>query len=251
MNESRRKFQARQFAELAGVTVRTLHHYDRLGLLKPLRNDSGYRLYRERDLERLEQIVALKFLGLPLRDIRRLLDSTAPKLPDALRMQRSALEEKRRQLDQAIAAIREAESAVTAGRPADAALLKKIIEAIDMQQNNDWTKYMNDAAREKIVARGTQWTPAMQEQCTRDWTQLIGEVQAAMDSGMDRNSPAAQALAARWKKLVEGFTQGDPDLTQGVSNAWKDRANWTQGQQQQAGGFPITPEMMRWICGGK
>lgn len=239
---------ASEFADLAGVTVRTLHHYDRLGLLKPLRNGSGYRLYRERDLERLEQIVALKFLGLPLKDIRKLLESGAPELPEALHMQRSALEEKRRQLDQAIAAIRDAESAISAGRR-DAALLKKIIEAIEMQQNNDWTKYANEAAREKLASRQQQWTPELQEQCTRHWTQLIGEVQAAMDAGMDRNSPGAQALAARWKKLVEGFTQGDPDLTQAASNAWKDRANWTEKQKQQAGGFRVSPEMMRWICG--
>ncbi len=240
---------ASEFAELAGVTVRALHHYDRLGLLKPLRNGSGYRLYRERDLERLEQIVALKFLGLPLKDIRKLLESAAPELPEALRMQRSALEEKRRQLDQAIAAIRDAESAVSAGRRADAPLLKKIIEAIEMQQNNDWTKYANEAAREKLATRQQQWTPELQEQCTRDWTQLIGEVQAAMNAGMDRNSPEAQALAARWKKLVEGFTQGDPDLTQAASNAWNDRTNWTEKQKQQAGGFHVSPEMMRWVCG--
>src|SRR5580700_6800802 len=85
-------FRAKEFADLAGVTVRTLHHYDRLGLLKPRRAESGYRLYRESDLERLEQIVALKFLGLPLKEIRELLDSAAPDLPAALRMQRSALE---------------------------------------------------------------------------------------------------------------------------------------------------------------
>ena len=105
-------FRAKEFANLAGVTVRTLHHYDRLGLLKPQRAESGYRLYRESDLERLEQIVALKFLGLPLKEIRELLDSAAPDLPAALRMQRSALEEKRRLLDRAIGAIREAEAIV-------------------------------------------------------------------------------------------------------------------------------------------
>jgi DNA-binding transcriptional MerR regulator len=55
-------YQPRQFAELAGVTVRALHYYDRLGLLKPRRTNSGYRLYRAEDLERLEQIVALKFV---------------------------------------------------------------------------------------------------------------------------------------------------------------------------------------------
>jgi DNA-binding transcriptional MerR regulator len=49
-------FQAREFAELTGVTVRTLHHYDRLGLLKPSRySRAGYRLYRASDVARLEQ----------------------------------------------------------------------------------------------------------------------------------------------------------------------------------------------------
>ena len=57
-------YQAHEFAGLAGVTIRTLHHYDRLGLLKPSRRtDAGYRLYNENDLVRLEQIIVLKFLA--------------------------------------------------------------------------------------------------------------------------------------------------------------------------------------------
>lgn len=77
-------YRAREFAQLAGVTVRTLHHYDRLGLLKPRRAETGYRLYRTGDLER---IVALKFLGIPLKRIGTLLDRGALELPDALRTQ--------------------------------------------------------------------------------------------------------------------------------------------------------------------
>jgi MerR family transcriptional regulator, thiopeptide resistance regulator len=241
-------FRAREFANLAGVTVRTLHHYDRLGLLKPRRTDRGYRLYRESDLERLEQIVALKFLGLPLKEIRELLDSAAAELPAALRMQRSALEEKRRLLDRAIDAIREAEAIVASGRPADAAVLKKIIEVIEMQTNNDWMKkYASEAAQTKIDARKGEWSPELQERVSRQWTELIAEVQAAMSAGEDPASPKAQALAARWKELVEGFTKGDPDVTQAVSNVWKDRANWPEHAREQARPFQITPQMWQFI----
>ena len=74
-------FRVHEFAQLAGVTVKALHHYDRLGLLKPRRADSGYRIYVERDLERLEQIVALKFLGLPLKQIKILLEREATAWP--------------------------------------------------------------------------------------------------------------------------------------------------------------------------
>jgi DNA-binding transcriptional MerR regulator len=237
-------FRAKEFANLAGVTVRTLHHYDRLGLLKPRRTDRGYRLYRESDLERLEQIVALKFLGLPLKEIRELLDSAAPELPAALRMQRSALEEKRRLLDRAIGAIREAEAIVASGRPAGAAILKKIIEVIEMQTNNDWMKkYASEAAQTKMDARKGEWSPELQERVSKQWTELIAEVQAAMSAGEDPASPKAQTLAARWKELVEGFTKGDPDVTQAVSNVWKDRANWPEHAKEQAKPFQITPAM--------
>lgn len=61
-------YRVSDFAEKAGITVRTLHHYDRLGLLKPSgRTEAGYRLYGERAFARLQQIVTLKFIGLPLR----------------------------------------------------------------------------------------------------------------------------------------------------------------------------------------
>jgi DNA-binding transcriptional MerR regulator len=66
-----RKYQVREFALLSGVTVRALHHYDRLGLLRPRRSHNGYRAYGEQDLARLEQIVALKFVGYPCAGSKR------------------------------------------------------------------------------------------------------------------------------------------------------------------------------------
>src|SRR5215471_6908589 len=105
-------FRVQAFADLAGVTVRALHHYDRLGLLRPKRTRSGYRLYSVRDVERLEQIVALKFLGLPLREIRAVINRDGRPLTEVLRAQRRALEEKRRRLERAIGAIADAERSV-------------------------------------------------------------------------------------------------------------------------------------------
>ena len=103
-----------EFAELAGVTVRALHHYDRIGLLKPQRSDSGTRLYSLADLERLEQIAALKFLGIPLREIKLLLKHGPLTLTDSLHMQREALTEKRKLIDRAMVAIEAAEKAIRA-----------------------------------------------------------------------------------------------------------------------------------------
>src|SRR5262245_45440632 len=123
-----RFYRVHEFAELAGVTVKALHHYDRLGLLKPERSNAGYRMYSERDLERLEQIIALKFLGFPLKQIKAVLDAAALVLLDALRAQRQAIERQQELLSRALRAIQAAESALEPGKPPDPAVLKGIIE---------------------------------------------------------------------------------------------------------------------------
>src|SRR5438128_5908800 len=134
-------FQVREFAELTGVTVRTLHYYDRLGLLKPSRySRAGYRLYRESDVARLEQIVALKFIGFSLNEIKRILKGAAVDLAMALRRQREAIEEKRARLELAVKAIQRAEYVVAVNGQSSWELLAKIIEVINMQGNMDWTR---------------------------------------------------------------------------------------------------------------
>ena len=104
-------YKVSEFARKAGTTVRTLHHYDRLGLLRPGgRSGAGYRFYGERELARLQQIATLKFIGLPLKAIKRLLERADLDLAETLRLQRRLLTEKRRQLEAAIQAIAAAES---------------------------------------------------------------------------------------------------------------------------------------------
>jgi MerR family transcriptional regulator, thiopeptide resistance regulator len=218
--------KAQEFAAMAGVTVRALHHYDRLGLLRPGRSPAGYRIYRAGDLARLEQIVALQFLGLPLKQIRELLERDGCDLPSALRAQRAALEDKRRMLDRAIQAIAAAE-----GEPTPA-LLKSIIEAIEMQESTNWTdKYYSAEARAQFDIRMQQWTPELQEQCSKDWLGLIADCESAL--GEDPASERVQALAARWRKLVEGFTGGHAAVVDGLRKLYADQANWPSDFKEQ------------------
>lgn len=221
-------FRVRAFADLAGVTVRALHHYDRLGLLRPKRTGAGYRLYGPRDLERLEQIVALKLVGLPLKQIKRVLDRDARALPDVLRAQRRALEDKRRRLDRAIGAIADAEAVLQSGRPVDAPVLRRIIDAIETDDLREaMRKYHTDEAWAELEKRRNEMTSAGRdpaEEGTRKWQALFRDVEAALDS--DPAGAAAQALVDRWDALIQEFTRGNRQIAEGVARAWKDRANW-------------------------
>ena len=161
-----RTYKPYEFAKRAGVTVRALHHYDRLGLLKPSgRTDAGYRVYSDRDFVRLEQIVALKFIGFPLSQIRDLLHRKNLDLAAMLRQQREIIDAKRRHLDRAVRAIEMAEKAVAAGRKNDWEPFRKIIEVIQMETRKEWMKkYFTE---EQLAGLRKRISPEMKEESDR------------------------------------------------------------------------------------
>ena len=236
-------YRAREFAELAGVTVRTLHHYDRLGLLKPsYRSEAGYRLYSQRDLAQLEQVVVLKFLGLPLKSIGRLLRVEPAGLPEVLERQRRVLTDKHHELERTLVAIAAARAALQADHDPDWTLITQIIRRIAMQNDSEWTmKYFGDEAKEAIEERKGLWSPGLQERVTREWDELFRDVEAAL--GEDPAGPTAQCLVARWRKLVGEFTGGHPEIQKGLNQMYSDGANWPAQQQQ----HQIKPEIMAFI----
>ena len=224
---SERLFQAHEFAARAGVTIRTLHHYDRLGLLKPSRRTAaGYRLYGARDFARLQQIVTLKFIGLSLKQIKQLLDGREFDLTTTLRLQRWLLSEQRRRLDLALAAIERAERLSAEHGAPDWDAFKQIVEVITMS-DMDWTKkYYSEEAQQKIAERAATIPREVVEQGQRDWAALIKECEAAIAEGIDPASERAQDLAARWAELIKGFTGGNPAIQAGLNKMYADKANW-------------------------
>ncbi|MCJ7738454.1 MAG: MerR family transcriptional regulator, partial [Anaerolineae bacterium] len=85
-------YRISELARMAGVSVRTLHHYDHIGLLAPsARTEAGYRLYGDADLLRLQQILFFKELDIPLGDVRQILDDPGFDQVAALAQHRQSL----------------------------------------------------------------------------------------------------------------------------------------------------------------
>lgn len=231
-------YRVHEFAKLSGVTVKALHHYDRLGLLKAQRTGAGYRLYAERDLERLEQIVVLKFLGLSLRQIKVVLDRVAMELPDALRLQRQAIEEKQRSLARALSAIVEAEKAIRPGEPTGPAILKRLIEVIHMQDQFDMLQqYYNE---EQLTKYELAWAK-LKSGPVEEWKSLNREIAAAAVAADDPAGEKAQALGTRFIELMKrdagcfgDMVQlfRDPEILAAGKKAADDK-NWALGMSSQ------------------
>jgi len=112
-----------------------------------------------------------------------------------------------------------------------------------MQNETDWTnKYYSPEAKEKIEQRKPMWSPEMQEEVTRKWNALFADIEASLDE--DPASPKAQALAARWRELLAGFTGGDPEIQKGLNKMWQDQQNWPSPQRER---YAIKPEIQEFI----
>jgi DNA-binding transcriptional MerR regulator len=159
---------------------------DRLGLLEPRRGASQHRLYTAGDVAVLEQIVALKFIGISLRDIKRLLRTRPEELGPVLAAQRAILEEKRRRLGLAIEAIRQAQDAA---RQTDT--LQHVIEVIKMQEKRDEFRKQYDAMLQGKIERLQALSPEVREQMRAQFAQLCGEIQGALDE--DPAGPRARS----------------------------------------------------------
>ncbi len=226
--ESAKLYRAKEFAIKANVTVRTLHFYDREGLLKPAaRTDSGYRLYGERELERLEEILALRFVGFGLEQIKELLEGPVRPLIVALRLQKEIMQQQKGRLESAITALKEAERALALDELADRwATLRTVMEIFKMQNDWNWTQnYYTEEDRAKLAERMKDTPKEVIEAGQRDWAALIAEVEEAAGSE-DPSSDRAQALAHRCRDLVSQFTRGDSGIQKGLNRLWSDQTHW-------------------------
>jgi MerR family transcriptional regulator, thiopeptide resistance regulator len=225
-------FRIQEFAKLAGVTVRALHHYDRLKLLPSShRSERGYRLYCHEDLGRLERILALRYLGLPLREIAALLntpiDRGAEPLPVTLARQRAALGERRNGLDRVLRAIEHAQRRAQDPAEPEWLLYQSILKEIQMQENTDWReKYYSPEAFKALRSQRAAMTPEQKIDAGARWRALLADVQSAIDREVQPDSAEGRALVARWIRLGDEFTLGNREILEGYQRMNADESHW-------------------------
>ena len=250
-------YHTSEFAQKASVSVRTLRYYDKMGLLSPSQyTESGYRLYTDTDLLRLQQILALKFLGFSLQEIQQCLQVGPTLLQESLALQRAMMEERRTQLDTVIQAITEAQELLHTNKLNWDSLLY-VIQVLQMTQNSEWQdkyftpeqrqamedlskKHYTEEQRQQIAERGKTWSEEDQRAITQQWNAAFAELKRLVATGQDPEGPEAQALVTQWKALVGGFTQGDPGIQQGLNSMWQDVGNMSAAQRPFP--MPYTPE---------
>lgn len=204
------QWYVKELSKLTQVTVQTLHHYDRIGLLEPsVRLANGYRLYSEKDLLKLQQIIALKFFGFELSQIKTLL-CTDVDMIDHFSVQSQFLEEKAKTLFEASLALKSIISDCGRNKSIPWETIIKLIEVYRMTQQLEKT-WAGKALNQEELKQYASFEHDLKNKFTADdqkifeqsWDDLVKEVNANLKK--DPTSKIGTALGRRCMDWVNSL----------------------------------------------
>jgi len=230
-----------QVAELVGVSVRTLHHYDEIGLVRPsARSSAGYRSYSDADLSRLHQVLLYRELGFPLEEIATLLDDPSVDALAHLRRQRALLDERIDRLHRMVAAVEQMMEARTMG-----------IQLTPEEQaeifGDNWLGEEYAAEAEQRWGDTDAWKQAQTRQASwskDDWRRMQAETEAleaafadAMSEGVPADSDRARALAERHRAGIEGHYDCTYEMHRNLAQLYVSDERFRQHYEDRAPGL--------------
>jgi MerR family transcriptional regulator, thiopeptide resistance regulator len=202
-----------ELAKRSGLTVRTLHHYDDIGLVSPsARTDAGYRLYQRTDIARLHQVQALRRFGMSLADIGTFLASPGASLNEVVAQQVAVLDKQMAQAALLRARLLHLQQQLGAGEQPDLAGWLTTLELMTM-----YDKYFSKEELAKLPLF------AGDEQRIAEWNGIVARARAMIAAGTSPSEDKAQALAMAWMTMLERDTNGHAGLA--------DRVNTMQAEE--------------------
>ena len=194
-------------ARRTGVSVRTLHYYEEIGLLKPSsRTASGHRLYTPVNIQRLQQIRSLRQLGLSLADISDCLNEKRFDARKVISDHLAKIVEQRSALERLEAQLRKLSDELECGGLGDAQTTETLLNALELITMYD--KYFTPEQQQRLKAHAEGGEEAV--------SPVIKELEAARQRGLPPSDAEAQRLWQRFQEAVESVTGGDADMTSAV-----------------------------------
>lgn len=220
-----------EVAELTRLSIRTLHHYDAVGLLTPsARSEANYRLYTQADLARLWRILTYRELGFPLLEIARLLDADRAEEKRALELQAALLQEQMHTAQKKLRAVTSLLNA-TGEKSMSKEELKDLFDGFDHSQYQDEVKerWGDTEAYRQNAERMKRYSPADIERMKAEGVELHAKYMALMDAGVSADSPQAAEVAEAHRAYFDRwFYDCSPEMLKNVSNLWVQDPRFTR-----------------------
>lgn len=234
MTNAMKRLSVGEVAETSGLTVRTLHHWDEIGVLSPQTRGAGVRReYTEDDLGRLYLVLTLRQFGLDLESIRTCLDTGL----DPLR----ALADQLVHVDRALAALgrlRERLAVVVAANTdhvgeADPAEMLRLMRAVRTGAGEVLDRNLNEEQRERLVTSAADVGPALPYQLEIEWPQLYRRAEELRVAGVRVDDPRVQKIVSRMEQLSAQMTDNATGAGTAVRSAWREDPAGMSGEPAQ------------------
>lgn len=219
-------YKVKEIADMVGVSVRTLHHYDQIGLLKSASvSPTGYRLYTDKDLERLQQILFFKELDFNLQEIKKILDTPSFDRKIALRTHRELLIEKKKRLERIIESVDKTIYSVEEGIEMSK---KEMFEAFDMTEIKKHQEKYAEETRKKYGSTDA-YKESQKKTSTytkEDWARIMGrqdEIYKKLAALTDRDpaDPEVQELVKEKRQhITDNFYNCTPEILRGLAEMY-------------------------------
>lgn len=211
-----------QLSKKTGVTVRTLDYYDEIKLLKPSSaTEGGHRLYNEGDVLRLQQILALKYMGFSLEQIKRNLNESVATWEQSLEQQLSMIREQQKELQELEQALSGVLYSIQLEEEIKWPLIFDIIRLFQRDKdvvNHLYEKYFNEEEQKKIMSLQTE----RNKDDVQEWARIIHDVRAVLNENPE--SEKVQQLAEQWMKKVHDMFDDDHVLKGKMWDVIKDHS---------------------------
>lgn len=227
-------YKVKEVADMAGVSVRTLHHYDQIGILKPDSvTDAGYRLYTDKDIERLQQILFFKELDFNLQEIKTILQNPDFDRVDALKTHKELLVEKKNRLEKIIKSVENTLDSIEGGVKMDK---KEMFEPFDMREiekhkekyaEETKKKYGNSEAYKESEKRTAKYTKSDWSNIMSRFDEIYKKIAALMDKGI--YDLEVQAAVGEWRQYItDNFYDCTPEIFRGLGQLYVADERFTQ-----------------------
>ncbi|NRD77838.1 MerR family transcriptional regulator [Bacillus sp. BRMEA1] len=216
-----RNWKIGELAKQTGLTVRTLHHYDQIGLFSASNvTESGHRIYTEEDIEKLQQILSLKQLGFTLEEIKEAIENPNFNPLEVVKMQLETVRKQIEVQEQLYGRLEGIYELLTTQQKVQSEQFIKLIEVINMSE-----KYFTKELLEKMKNQTSHFSLEEKKKLENNWAELIANIRVELEKDTPPESSNVVQLAKRWRELTYNFTGGDPEIVKAAERFHAENPN--------------------------
>lgn len=226
-------YKVKEVADMVGISVRMLHHYDKIGLLKPESvSPAGYRLYTDKDLEKLQQVLFFKELEFSLQEIKNIINSPGYDRKNVLKAHKEVLVIKKERLERIIRSVEKTIDSIEGGSEMEQ---KEMFEAFDMSEiekhkekyaEETRQRYGNTEAYRESDRRTSGYTKADWANITLELEGIYKRIIVLMDKGA-ADPEVQQGIGDLRQHITKHFYECTPEIFRGLGDLYIDDKRFT------------------------